>query len=176
MLDRLIDVLVQLWGEFWPLVIIQPYERAVLCRAGKFKRVLEPGWYLKWPVIDIVLNDHITSHVHHITGQAVTTQDGREIGYSVIVTYKIADIEKATLEVTEVKDAIVDACTGVIATALADRTYEDVMHSRVLGELLRLCRVRGRRWGIDVEDVQLAGVCRVRNIRLSGERETVHHA
>lgn len=176
MLDRLVDVLIQVWGEFWPLVVIQPYEEAVLTRAGKFRKVLKPGWYLKIPLIDVVLNDHVTSRTHHIGGQAATTKDGREIGYDAIITFGIADIEKATLKVTDVKDAIVDTCTGVIATALSEAAYDDVVHGRLNDELLRLCRVRGRRWGIDITDVQLAGICRVRNIRLSGERSVEHHA
>jgi len=176
MLDRLVDVLLQVWGELWPLVIVQPYAGAVHVRLGKVKRVLEPGWYLKLPVVDHILDDHVTSRTHQITGQATTTKDGIEIGYTAVVTYKISDIEKATIKVTEVKDAIVDACTGNIGTMLSNTDYLDIVHGDKNEELMKLCRARAWKWGIEVEDVQLAGVCRVRNIRLSGERAVEHHA
>lgn len=176
MFDRIVDILLQIWDQIWPLVIILPYQTGVQVRLGKVKRVLPPGWYLKIPVIDHVMEDIISSMVHHISGQAVTTKDGREIGYDAIITSHIDDMEKAAIKVNDVKDAIVNACTGVIATQLADENYDDIIHGRVSAELLRLCRVRGRRWGIDVEEVQLAGICKVRNIRLSGERAVEHHA
>jgi regulator of protease activity HflC (stomatin/prohibitin superfamily) len=99
---------------------------------------------------------------------ATTTKDGKPIGFDAIVTYRISDIEKAVLRVTLVKDAIVDTCMGIIGTELSNATWEDIFHGNVVEDLTEACRKRGWKWGIEIMQVQLAGVCLVKNIRLSG--------
>jgi regulator of protease activity HflC (stomatin/prohibitin superfamily) len=167
--DRLFEVLQWVGEALLPFVVLQPYEAAVLVRLGRFKRVLAGGFHWLAPFhIDVVWHDHITPTTHHLAGLSTTTKDGRSIGFDAIVTYKISDIEKALLNVTDVKDAVVDTCMGIIGTALSDATWEDILHGRMTDELTKLCRARGWRWGIEVMSVQLAGVALVKNIRLSG--------
>lgn len=174
MFDRLLDIIQGIWVALIPWVVLQPYESGVLIRLGKFKRVLEPGFHWVWPLhIDHVWEDHTTPRTHHISGLATTTKDGKAIGFDAIVTYQINDIEKALLRVTDVKDAVIDTCTGVIGTVLSDVTWEDILHGKAAEELVKPCRARGWKWGIEVMSVQLAGVCLVKNIRLSGASNTV---
>jgi len=105
---------------------------------------------------------------------ATTTKDGKSIGFDAVVTYRISDMEKAVLRVTHVKDAIVDTCMGIIGTELSDATWEDILHGNTVEALTEACRKRGWKWGIEVMQVQLAGVCLVRNIRLSGTSGSSH--
>lgn len=169
MFDKLFELLQGIWTAFLPWVVLQPYEIGVLVRLGKFKCVLGPGFHWVYPLhIDKLWHEHSTPTTHHIQGLSTTTRDGKSIGFDAVITYQIADIEKALMKVTDVKDAIIDTCMGLIGTSLSDATWEDVLHGKATDDLTKLCRARGRRWGIDIMSVQLAGVCGVRNIRLSG--------
>lgn len=171
MFDKLFDILTIVWHALLPWRVLPPWEKAVLVRLGKTKRIMEPGFHWIIPFhIDKVCEDSVVPRTHHIAGQATTTKDGKAIGFDTIITYQISDIEKAVLRVHEVKDAIADTCMGVIGTALSDAAWEDIVHGRVNDELLKLCRARGWRWGIEVMNVQLAGICLVKNVRLSGDR------
>lgn len=168
MIDRLVNLFITIWKSLLPWVVVQPWEGAVLVRLGQFKRELRPGFHLMFPCyIDRVFGDHIVPRTHHITGVSTTTKDGKAVVFDAVITYQIADIEKALLQVTDVKDAIVDACVGVIGTELSQATWDEVVNGKATDGLLRSCRTRGRRWGIDVMQIQLAGVCAVKNIRLS---------
>lgn len=169
MFDRIVDVLQAIWHALLPWVVLQPYEAGVLVRLGTFKRVLGPGFHWVIPFhVDKVWDDHTTPSTHHLAGLSTTTKDGKAIGFDAIVTYQISDIEKATLRVTQVKDAIVDTCMGIIGTAISEATWENVLHGEVVEDLTKRCRARGWKWGIEIISVQLAGVCTVKNIRLSG--------
>lgn len=169
MFDRLFEILQAIWEALLPWTILQPYEAAVLIRLGKFKRTLGPGFHWIYPFgIDRIWQEHTVPKTHHLSGLSTTTKDGRAIGFDAIITYQVSDIEKAVLKVTAVEDAVIDTCTGVIGTALSDSTWEDVLHGKVIEELTKLCRARGWKWGIEIMSVQLAGVCLVKNIRLSG--------
>lgn len=130
--------------------------------------------------VDKIWEESIIPTTHHLAGLSTTTKDGRSIGFDAIITYQITDAEKAILKVQAVNDAVIDTCTGVIGTALSDATWDDVLHGRTVEELTKLCRARGWKWGIEIMSVQLAGVCLVKNIRLSGNTSggelTVSHS
>jgi regulator of protease activity HflC (stomatin/prohibitin superfamily) len=169
MFDRLFEILQSMWDALLPWVVLQPWEAGILVRLGRVKKVIGPGFHWIIPFrVDAMWHESVTPTTHHINGLSTTTKDGRSIGFDAIITYQITDIEKALTKVTSVNDAIVDTCKGVIGTALSESTWDDVLHGRSTEELTKLCRARGWKWGIEVMAVQLAGVCAVKNIRLSG--------
>lgn len=175
MFDKIFELLAAVWHSLLPFVVILPYEQGVLMRLGIFKRVLEPGFHWKLPFhIDTTLEDHVTPRTAHIAGLATTTKDGVSIGFDAIVTFRVADIKKAILEVTEVKDAIVDTCAGVIGTELSDATWDDILHGKAVDGLTAICRRRAKPWGIEIMSVQLSGVAKVRSIRLSQGGHSAH--
>lgn len=172
MFDRLLDLLQACFTALLPFVILQPYEQGVLCRLGKFQRVLGPGFHWCYPFhIDRVWEDHVTPRTEHLQSLSTTTKDGKAICFDVVVTYRISDIEKAVLEVTHVTDSIADTCMGIIGTALSESTWEEILHGTVTDSLTKLCRSRGWKWGIEIMSVQLAGVAQTRNIRLAGQTQ-----
>lgn len=175
MLERLIDFVQQIFISLLPWAIVEPYQQAVLTRLGKFNRVLEPGFHWRLPFFDVVLADHVTPRTEHLVGLATTTKDGQSIGFDAVITYRISDIRKAVLDVTDLKDAIADTCAGVIGTALHAATWEAILSGDALEELTNLCRKRGWKWGVEIQAVQLAGVALVKNLRLSGIQPQAAH-
>jgi regulator of protease activity HflC (stomatin/prohibitin superfamily) len=175
--DKLLEMIERLGLACLPFTVLQPFEAGVLVRLGTFKRVLGSGFHWVWPFgIDKVWDDHITPMTHNLAGMSTMTQDGKEIGFDAIITYRIVDIEKAILRVTLVKDAIVDTCQGIIGTTLNEAKWDDILHGTAVEALTEACRKRGWKWGIEIIQVQLAGVCRVKNIRLSGHQsQTQEH-
>lgn len=168
MFDRLFEILQAIWHALLPFVVIQPYERGALVRLGKFKREVEPGFHWRWPLkIDEVFYENVMPRTEHIPGLSTTTADGKSIGFDAIVTYEIADIQKALLGVNDLKDAIADSCAGEIGTNLADHVWADIVHGKVLDKLTSVCRRRGKQWGVEIIRVQLAGVALVKNLRIS---------
>lgn len=168
MFDKLFEILQWAFESLVPFVILQPYERGVLIRNGHFKRVVENGFHWCLPFhFDLVLYNNVTPRTTHISGLSTTTNDGKSIGFDAIVTWEIVDIEKALLEVNDVMDAITDACAGEIGTRLSEETWEAIYSGKALDKSTTACRRRGKRWGLNIIEVQLAGVSLVKNIRLS---------
>lgn len=168
MLDKLWELLSASLSAmaFW--TVIDPYERGLLLRLGLFRRVLEPGFHLRLPLhIDRVISENIVPRTERLSGLATTTKDGKSIGFDAVVTYRISDIEKALLEVNDLKDAIADSCAGTIGSALSNVTWEDILHGDAVDALTASCRKRGWRWGVEIQSVQLTGVALVKNLRLS---------
>jgi regulator of protease activity HflC (stomatin/prohibitin superfamily) len=173
MFDKLWEIVQAIWEFLIPVVVLYPFEKGVLCRLGAFKRELEPG--LHWVIpfhIDQVFNEHITPRTEHLTGLATTTKDGQSVGFDAVITWKISSIKRALLEVTDLKDAIADTCAGQIGTTLAEATWDAIRSGEVVENLTEVVRKRGWRWGVEILNVQLSGVARVRNFRVTGSSQT----
>jgi regulator of protease activity HflC (stomatin/prohibitin superfamily) len=170
--DWILRILELVWEALIPWVVIQPFESAALTRLGKYKRNLEPGFHWCLPFhIDRVWHENITPRTSDLMGLAVTTSDGKAIGFDAVVTWKINDIRKAMLECTDLHDAIQDTCAGQIGTTLTGRTWEDIKDGKPLEELSKACRARGWKWGVEIVSVQLKGVTPVKTFRLTGSAQ-----
>jgi regulator of protease activity HflC (stomatin/prohibitin superfamily) len=173
--DKLWEIIQWLIEFVIPFVILFPYERGLLIRLGKFKRELGPGLHWCLPFhLDTILHETVVARTEHIAGLSTTTADGKSVGLDAIVTYRISNLEKALLEVHDLKDAIADTVAGQIGTTLSEADWETIRHGEVVENLTAVCRKRGWRWGVEILSVQLAGVALVRNFRISSGASQPH--
>lgn len=168
MFEKLIEILQASFEALTPFVILADYQEGVSLRLGRFHRKLGPGFHWKIPYFDSILHDDVKPRTERLTGLSTTTTDDKSIGFDAVVTYSIADIRKATLEVHDLKDAIADTCAGCIGTELSNKEWSAIRHGEAAEHLTAVCRKRGWKWGIEVHSVQLMGVALVKNIRISG--------
>jgi regulator of protease activity HflC (stomatin/prohibitin superfamily) len=167
-LDKLLDFLREIWSDLIPVEVVPPYNGGVQLRMGKLLRVLDGGrWYWKVPFADHVITENTVPRTERLTGLATTTADGRAIGFDAVITYRISDIQKALLDVNDLKDAIADSCAGIIGTELSNVSWEHVINGDMVDSLTAACRKRGWKWGVEIQLVQLTGVAPVKNLRVS---------
>jgi regulator of protease activity HflC (stomatin/prohibitin superfamily) len=167
MLDRLIDFLLSCLGLFKFWIVLAPYEQGVLVRLGKFIRVLDPGMHWVIPLnIDHVYYEHVVPRTHELRPESVTSADGKSVSFTAVITFQVRRVEKALLEVEDVGHAVVDACCGEIGRVLRSATWSEMMDESMLEKLTSACRKKAFKWGIEVIQVQLAGIAIARNIRL----------
>lgn len=167
MIDRIIDFLVGMAKNFQFWVIIYAYERGVRLRLGKFSKVLEPG--LHWCIpfhIDHVMVDNVVTRTVHLGAQSLTTKDGKSIVVSAIVTMNIADVAKALLEVESIEHAMIDACYASVCNHVDESTWEDLHKDDAFKSLTRKCKGAGKRYGLEIERVQLADLAICRTYRM----------
>jgi len=168
MFDRLFEILQAIWASLIPFTVLDPYEGGLQIRLGKFHKELQSGFHWILPFhIDRVIPEHIVPRTERIYGLATTTKDGKAVGFDAVITWRINDLQKSILEVSDLKDAIADACAGIIGTELSNSTWEDVLHGNTVEGLTAACRKRGWKWGVEIQQVQLTGVALVKNLRVS---------
>lgn len=167
MLDWIKDFAVEILQilRFW--IVVEPYERGIVTRLGKFHRILEPGLHWLIPFhVDVVHHDSVVSRTTSLPAQSVTTSDGLAVHVRAVVTANIRDVEKAWLEVEHVDHALRDSCAGEIGRVIAETAWEDLWHGKANDALSKACRAKGFRWGIEIEKVQLSDIARGRVVRI----------
>lgn len=166
MFDKLIELLLQFWNSIVPLVIINQYNKGVLLRAGLYKKTLEPGWYLKYPIVDEVLTHVVVPTTMPLPEQSLVTKDGKDILVEAVIKYSVSDIKILLIEVNDTVDAISDMTRAIIKIILTDKTWEECTSNDVDNQITIKARVEAKRWGVYIEKVTLTSLARGRSLRL----------
>jgi regulator of protease activity HflC (stomatin/prohibitin superfamily) len=167
MFDKLVDVILGFLHLFKFWIVIQPYEQAVQLRLGHYRRILSEGLHWLIPFgVDYCISEHIVPTTHSLGDESVTSQDGKSVGFHAVVTYRVSNIEKATLEVADSDHAVRDATCGEIGRVMRELTWDQMREPDLADKLTVACRKRGWRYGIEIMNVQLAGLALCRSIRI----------
>jgi len=168
-LEKLVELLTQVWQFFIPFRILDDYEKGVVLRLGRFNREIGPGWNWIWFFgVEKVLKDNVVARTIDLPAQSVTTQDGVEVLISTVVTAKIRNIKKALLEVEAVDSVIKDSCVGSIGTIVAKCTWEELRQDDFPDRLRKACHERATTWGWDIMAVQAGDLTRSPTLRIAG--------
>jgi regulator of protease activity HflC (stomatin/prohibitin superfamily) len=89
-------------SKLFSIFVLVPQQNVmILERFGRFVKVLEPGFQLKWPVIDFVSYHHsLKEQVLPIDSQTAITKDNVKNKIDGVLYFKITDPYKASYEVS----------------------------------------------------------------------------
>lgn len=167
MLDRAIEMLAQCAALMRCWCVLDPYERGLVLRLGRYQRRIGPG--LHWLIpggVDRVLHDNVVPRIMHLPAQTLITSDGTTVCVTAVVTFRIASIRKALLGVEGIHHAIADACTTSVACHVSATTLEVLRNTSDSSAIAHLCQRYAKQYGIAVIRVQLADISPCRVIRL----------
>jgi regulator of protease activity HflC (stomatin/prohibitin superfamily) len=166
-LERLFDKLLALLPS---IVLVEPTERGARVTGGRRYRILGPGWYFVWPVVQYIIRMDVVTQVVDLPPQTVRTRDGTDLVVSGCIRYRIVDIEKALFAVQDVDKAFSTLALGVILEYVRTRTLADCSDiAAVKRELRRGVAEAASGWGLKIEEVYLTDLGRVRSLRLFGD-------
>jgi membrane protease subunit HflK len=166
-LDRLIDLILQSLSFLVPFAVVDQYEEAIVLRFGKFHRQLEPGFHWIWPLrVERVILDNVVPRTVNLGAQSLTTLDGKSIVVAGVVTARIRDVKKATLEVESVDHALRDSCYGAIGMHVSGNTWAHLCTEESSEALSKACLKLAWRYGIEIEKVQLSDLTYSKSLAL----------
>jgi len=88
------------------IVEFKEYERGVMFRLGKFRRVAGPGWVLYFNTIDSFVRVDLRTQVLDVHPQEVITQDNINIKIDPVVYYRVVDPKKSVVEIRDFVGAV----------------------------------------------------------------------
>lgn len=166
-LQKLFDKLLSLFPSIW---LVSPIERGVRITGGSHYKIIGPGWYFVWPIIQEVITMEVVTQLVDLLPQTIRTTDGHELVTSGAIRYRIVDIEKAILAVQDLDKALSTLALGVILDYMQVRTLEECMNVEgVKKELRKALANEASGWGIKIEQVYLTDLGKVKSLRLFGD-------
>lgn len=139
---------------------INEYQRGVHFRLGRFTRVKGPGWRLVVPIIESMQKVDIRVKAVDVPNQEAITKDNISTQINAVIYYKVADAQKAIIEVENFRYAV---------SQLAQTTMRNVVGELELDQLLAERESASKKikdivdsltdpWGIKIDNVELKDV------------------
>ena len=140
--------------------IINQYERGVVQRLGRFRKILDPGLHVIIPYIDTMRNIDVRTTPMDVPRQEVITKDNVTVNVDAVVYFRVIDAKKAVFETTNYAYA-----TSTFAqTALRDVTgnfdLDELLSKRdeISRKIKEIVDAQADKWGIDIESVKLQNI------------------
>ncbi len=139
---------------------INEYERGVLFRFGKFKRILNPGWRLTFPIIDTMKKVDIRTKAVDVPEQDAITKDNVSIRINAVLYYKIFDASKAVIAVENYKYAVAQLAQTTMRNAVGSISLDELLAERdkISEEICKIVDEATDPWGVKVENVELKDI------------------
>lgn len=140
--------------------IIQPYEQALWIVLGRYKRRLNPGFNMVYPLISRVLKLDLRTQVLDVPRQEVITKDNSPTNVDAIIYIRIVDPEKSYFEVQNYRLATVALGQTTLRSIIGDMELDEVLYNRaaINVKLRDILDEATDAWGVKVEAVEIREV------------------
>ncbi len=139
------------------VVVINPYEKGLVIRLGRYHSTLSSGLNFIVPFIDGVVRVDMREQVINVEPQQVITKDNVSVLVDAVIYTKVIDPVKAEFEVEDFEIAATTLAQTTLRNLIGDKTLDDTLVARdVLNTALRdtLDEVT-HSWGVKVTRVEL---------------------
>ena len=138
-------------------VLIPPTHGGVKYKRMKKIIPLTSGRYWYWPFISEIHTTPITEQTIALTDHTLETKDGQTVRVHGVITYEVADVEKALVRKWDFEDSIDDEAAAAYCTYITTKSFEYIQSDRkkVNIELTRKVRSQLNEYGIKVIRAQI---------------------
>ncbi|TVQ28256.1 MAG: slipin family protein [Spirochaetaceae bacterium] len=141
--------------------IVQQWDRAVVFRLGKFKRVLEPGPHVILPVLDSVIG-HVDMRIRvtDFSAERSVTSDTVPVHVDALAFWMVWDAEKALLEVEDYFAAVTLSAQTVLRDTIGRNELATLLSDReTLGAQIQETLDRKTSpWGITILSIEFTEI------------------
>lgn len=148
MFDKLIDLFISIFNDLKPIIFIFEYKEGILLRAGRFKKILKPGWHFRIPFVDDYYTENVKTDTMRIGEVNITTLDGKTATIGCEFDLRITDIEKAMVDTNDWRSNLHDMCSGILSDHLEDLNWEDIKKKTTKNAIARRIEKRAEEMGI----------------------------
>jgi len=167
-----------LTGRFWPtwsmlllfaaglLLSLSPrvareWEKGVVLRFGKFRRLIGPGLYWIIPLVDWVsvwIDQRVMTT--SFTAEKTLTKDTVPVDVDAVLFWIVWDVKKAALEVGNYRETVAWAAQTALRDIIGKTELADLLagRSKIDEELQKIIDERSTPWGVTVQSVEIRDI------------------
>ena len=141
--------------------IVDPWERVVVVRLGRFRRVLVPGPRLLMPIVDrIVSRVDMRIRVTDFSAEKSITSDTVPVHVDALAFWMIWDAQRAILEVESYHDAVTLSAQTALRDAIGKNDLATLLseRERLGAEIQSTLDAKTNPWGITILSVEFLEV------------------
>lgn len=139
---------------------INQYERGVRFTMGRFSGIMEPGWRIIIPVFQTHQKVDMRTKAVDVPDQNAITRDNVPVRVNAVIYYKVADAEKAIIEVEDFRYAISQYAQTTMRNIVGEVTLDELLTGRdkIADRIREIVDKETDAWGLKVQNVELKDV------------------
>jgi regulator of protease activity HflC (stomatin/prohibitin superfamily) len=140
--------------------VVNQYERGVVLTLGRFTGMRNPGLQIVIPIFQRMIKVDVRTNTIDIPKQEVITKDNVTVNVDAVVYFRVADAEKAVLEVTNYIYASSQFAQAALRDVTGNVELDSLLGKRdeVSQQIMEIVDVQTEKWGIDVESVKIQNI------------------
>ena len=169
----LIILVIVLFVILGSLKQINEYERGVKFTAGKFTKIMLPGWRIVLPIFQSYKKVDIRTKVDDVPEQEAITKDNVSVKINAVIYYKVFDASKAVLEVENFYFAVGQLAQTTMRNAVGSVSLDELLSERdkISSEICKIVDEATDPWGIKVNRVELKNILPPKDIQEAMEKQ-----
>ena len=147
-------------ASYLGVAIVRQYQRGVVFRFGKIRKVREPGLRFMIPFVDGLHKDTLRTVTMPIQAQQIITSDSVSISVAAVAYFRRVDPVKSIVEIEDVESAIYEIAQTTVRNVVGRSTLDHVLsETETLNEsIAQILDVTTERWGVLVQLVELKDI------------------
>lgn len=139
---------------------INQYQRGVRFTMGRFSGIMEPGWRVIIPIFQSYQKVDMRTKAVDVPDQNAITRDNVPVRVNAVIYYKVADAEKAIIEVEDFRYAISQYAQTTMRNIVGEVTLDELLASRdkIADRIREIVDKETDAWGLKVQNVELKDV------------------
>jgi regulator of protease activity HflC (stomatin/prohibitin superfamily) len=141
--------------------IVREWERAIVLRLGKMRKVRGPGLFLLCPLIDTVARKvDLRIRVTDFAAETTLTRDSVPVTVDALCFWLVWDAEKAILEVENYVEAVVLSSQTALREAISSNDLSTLLSDsdKIEEDVRRQVDRKTTEWGITVQHIEITEI------------------
>ena len=137
--------------------IVQPWQRALVERLGKYQKTVTSGVTFIFPFIDRMIKVDMREQVVDVPPQGVITKDNVVVEVDAVIYYEVTDPVKVTYNVANFYIAVTKLAQTNLRNLVGDMSLDESLTSRevINTKLRQILDDATDKWGVKVTRVEL---------------------
>ena len=139
---------------------VNQYERGVRFTTGRFSGIMNPGWNIIIPVFQSFQKVDMRTKAIDVPDQNAITRDNVSVQVNAVIYYKVADAQKAIIEVEDFRSAISQYAQTTMRNIVGEVTLDELLSGRdkIADRIREIVDLETDAWGLKVQNVELKDV------------------
>lgn len=142
------------------VAINKQWQEAIILRFGKYKRLVGPGIFFKWPFAEKFLRQDMRIQTLDVMKQEVMTKDNISLMADAVVFMKVIDTAKSLINIMDVKLSVVQYSQTTMRDVIGNVELDELLEKRdeTAERIEKIVDSATAEWGVDIISVNLQNI------------------
>ncbi|MDH5448987.1 MAG: SPFH domain-containing protein [Candidatus Bathyarchaeota archaeon] len=142
------------------VAINKEWEEAIVLRFGKFQRLVGPGFFFKWPLVESFLKQDRRIITLDVSRQEVMTKDNISVTIDAVVFMKVVNTKDSLVNIQNVWNSVTKYAQTTMRDVVGNVELDDLLARRdeIANRIAEIVEQETQDWGVDITSVNLQTV------------------